>query len=172
MITKKHKLRPGPVLIFVLLAVLVVSLPASVAEKADMVRVFKSRHQLELMKNGEVTARYHVVFGASPQGHKTRQGDERTPEGRYILDYKKKNSDFYRAIHISYPNANDREAAKARGEDPGGAIMIHGQPNGYGWFSFLLQRFNWTDGCIALTNSDMDKVWAAVDPGIPIHIHP
>ena len=90
----------------------------------------------------------------------------------YILDYKKENSAFYKAIHISYPNQQDMKRAKELGVDPGGLIMIHGQKNGLGWLSFISQLFNWTDGCIALKNEDMDKIWESVDVGTPIEIKP
>ena len=78
----------------------------------------------------------------------------------------------YKSIHISYPNAQDRQRAAQTGVDPGGAIMIHGQPNGFGWLAFMTQAFNWTDGCIAVRNADMDEIWAAVDAGTPIEIKP
>jgi murein L,D-transpeptidase YafK len=113
-----------------------------------------------------------VVFGSNPKGHKQQQGDERTPEGEYVLDYKNTNSSYYKSIHISYPNDQDRENAKKLGVSPGGDIMIHGQPNRWGKFSLVTQLFNWTNGCIALSNSDMDAVWNAVDPGTPIQIRP
>jgi murein L,D-transpeptidase YafK len=90
----------------------------------------------------------------------------------YILDYKKKDSSFYKAIHISYPNQQDKQNAKTAHSNPGGLIMIHGQRNGLGWLSFLSQQFNWTNGCIAVTNRDMDKIWQAVKAGTPIEIQP
>ncbi len=141
-------------------------------EKADFVLVVKSESKLYLIKNSKVLKQYHVVFGANPKGHKQREGDERTPEGRYILDYKKENSSFYKAIHISYPNNVDKRRAKEKGVSPGGQIMIHGQKNSLGWLSIIAQRFNWTDGCIALSNSDMDEIWNAVNVGTPIEIKP
>ena len=113
-----------------------------------------------------------TTFGANPKGHKLQQGDERTPEGQYLLDYKNANSLYYKSIHISYPNERDRQEARRLGVDPGGDIMIHGQKNGYEGLSFLAQWFNWTNGCIALTNKDMDSVWEAVPPGTPIEIRP
>jgi len=124
------------------------------------------------MKNGILLKKYHVAFGANPKGHKQQEGDERTPEGKYFLDYKKKNSSFYKAIHISYPNNEDKRRAKEKGVSPGGQIMIHGQKNDFGWLSFITQRFNWTDGCIAVSNDDMDEIWNAVDIGTPIEIKP
>ena len=140
--------------------------------QADSVLVIKSESKLYLMKNGIVLKKYHVAFGANPKGHKQQEGDERTPEGKYFLDYKKKNSSFYKAIHISYPNNEDKRRAKEKGVSPGGQIMIHGQKNDFGWLSFITQRFNWTDGCIAVSNDDMDEIWNAVDIGTPIEIKP
>jgi len=139
---------------------------------ADRVVVDKSESRLYLMHAGQTFASYRVVFGANPKGHKLQQGDERTPEGQYLLDYKNANSLYYKSIHISYPNEIDRQEARKQGVDPGGDIMIHGQKNGYEGLSFLAQRFNWTNGCIALNNKDMDSVWEAVQPGTPIEIKP
>ena len=141
-------------------------------QMADMVVVEKSKSRLYLMREGEAFASFRVAFGSNPKGHKQEQGDGRTPEGRYILDYKNSGSAYYKSIHISYPNAKDRKEARKRGVDPGGDIMIHGQKNGYGRLSILVQRFNWTNGCIALSDRDMDTVWNAVNPGTPIEIRP
>ncbi|MEJ2655752.1 MAG: L,D-transpeptidase family protein [Desulfobacterales bacterium] len=145
---------------------------AACFEKADLVLVKKSESKLYLKRKGKTLKAFHVVFGVNPKGHKLKEGDERTPEGRYILDYKKVDSDFYKSIHISYPNERDKQRAKELGVDPGGQIMIHGQKNGAGWPSSITQLFNWTDGCIALSNKDMDEVWEAVDIGTPIVIQP
>jgi murein L,D-transpeptidase YafK len=141
-------------------------------EKADMVLVKKSDSKLFLKKNGKVFKQYHVAFGANPKGHKHQEGDERTPEGRYFLDYKKADSAYYKSIHISYPNETDKKRAKESGVNPGGLIMIHGQKNGFGWLSWITQRFNWTDGCIAVSNRAMDEIWQSVDVGTPIEIRP
>ena len=124
------------------------------------------------MNDSKTLKKYHVAFGANPKGHKLQEGDERTPEGKYILDYKNERSSFYKAIHISYPNDEDKKRAKEKGIRPGGQIMIHGQKNGFGWLSFIVQRFNWTDGCIALSNGNMDEIWDAVEVGTPIIIKP
>lgn len=139
---------------------------------ADFVLVIKSESRLYLIREGKELASFKVAFGSNPRGHKQQQGDERTPEGRYTLDYKNANSAYYKSIHISYPNAKDRENARKHGVDPGGHIMVHGQRNGYGGFSTIVQFFNWTNGCIALSNPDMDVVWQAVNPGTPIEIRP
>jgi murein L,D-transpeptidase YafK len=153
-------------------ALLLFAACASAAEKADSVLVVKSERQLYLMKGNKVLATYSVALGGEPKGHKQQQGDERTPEGRYVLDSKNANSKFYKSIHISYPNAQDRENARKRGVSPGGDIMIHGMPNDWGWTWAALQMISWTNGCIALRNKSMDEVWAAVDVGTPIEIRP
>lgn len=140
--------------------------------KADAVLVIKSERRLYLLFKGVPFASFPVTFGANPTGHKQKQGDERTPEGHYRLDYKNPNSKFYKSIHVSYPNAKDRASARGRGVDPGGDIMIHGQKNGWEWASPLVQFFSWTDGCVALSNRDMDRVWTAIAPGTPIEIKP
>ena len=157
---------------FIFAAMLVCAAPCFAADKADLVIVRKKERKLLLYNNGEQLASLKVTFGANPEGHKQQQGDERTPEGEYVLDYKNSNSKFYKSIHVSYPNKEDRKAAAERKVSPGGDIMIHGQPNGKGWAAPVLQFFNWTDGCIALKNSDMDLVWNAVDAGTPIVIKP
>ena len=160
--------------IFFLACVLTALLPGvSIAtEKADLVMVDKSKRQLHLLKKGEIFATFPVTFGADTKGHKQQRGDGRTPEGRYTLDWKNSNSGYYKSIHISYPDAADKAAAAKAGRDPGDNIMLHGQKNGYEWLESLARFVNWTDGCIALSNSDMDKVWDKIDPGTPIEIRP
>jgi murein L,D-transpeptidase YafK len=147
-------------------------LVAMAAQKADLVVVRKSESRLYLQRNGQPFASFRAAFGSEAKGHKQQQGDERTPEGRYVLDSKNSKSAFYKAIHISFPNAKDLTSAKARGVDAGGLIMVHGQKNGLGWLAPLAQWFNWTDGCVGLSNNDMDVVWDAVDVGTPIEIYP
>jgi murein L,D-transpeptidase YafK len=143
-----------------------------VEPKIDTVLVKKSEKKMYLLAEGKSIKEYKVVFGANPKGHKQKEGDERTPEGKYVLDYKKENSSFYKAIHISYPNENDWAKAKYSGVNPGSSIMIHGQKNGLDWLSWLSQRFNWTDGCIAVTNIQMDEIWGLINEGTPIEIQP
>jgi murein L,D-transpeptidase YafK len=159
-----------------LLAVLLVLLqtPCRIyaGPQADYVLVIKSERRLYLLQNGDVFASFRVAFGNNPTGHKEQQGDERTPEGRYLLDHKNPYSDYYKSIHISYPNNEDRQRALKQGVDPGGDIMVHGQRNGYERWETFTQLVNWTNGCIALKNSDMDFVWEAVKVGTPIEIRP
>lgn len=156
-----------------LLAFLLLLATAGGADQmTDLVVVNKSARELVLMNKGEVLQRYRVALGGNPEGHKRQQGDRRTPEGRYVLDYKKPDSAFHKAIHISYPNAADRAQARKRGVDPGGLIMIHGQKNGFAWLEDITQRTDWTDGCIAVKDSEMDEIWRSVAVGTPIQINP
>lgn len=136
----------------------------------DLVRVDKSENKMYLLEGEEILKEYHVAFGANPKGHKQQEGDEKTPEGVYTLDYKKEGSSFYRAMHISYPNAQDKANAKKLGVSPGGFIMVHGQKNNLGWLSSITQRMNWTNGCIALTNKEMDEFMSLVKVGTKIEI--
>lgn len=136
----------------------------------DLVEVDKSENKMYLLDNDKVIKEYHVAFGENPKGHKEQEGDEKTPEGIYTLDYKKEDSSFYRAMHISYPNESDLDNAKNKGVSAGGFIMVHGQRNKLGRLSTLTQRFNWTNGCIALTNTEMDEFMTLVKVGTKIKI--
>lgn len=158
----------------VLFAVMLVifSNSALCLEKVDYVLVEKSAKTLSLFQQEKLIAKFPVVFGANPVGHKQQEGDEKTPEGRYTLDYKKEDSAFYKAIHISYPNENDIQQAGSKGVSPGSAIMVHGQRNYFGWAYFVSRHFNWTNGCVALSNENMEKVWQLVESGTPIEIKP
>ena len=146
--------------------------PLAPAAIADRVLVDKGARSLMLLRGDRVLKRYRVAFGADPVGPKEREGDERTPEGRYSIDRRNPQSAFHRALHISYPDSADAAHARARGLLPGGDIMIHGAPNGLGWIGRLHRLANWTDGCIALTNREMDEIWRAVPDGTPIEIRP
>ncbi|MBB6353604.1 murein L,D-transpeptidase YafK [Aminobacter aganoensis] len=154
------------------LLALFASAPMARAEAVDLVRVDKSERLLELLSGDKVVRSYAVALGANPVGHKRQEGDERTPEGRYVLDWRNPGSAFTKSIHISYPDADDKAAAKRAGVDPGGMIMIHGQSKGFGWWSWLMQMFDWTNGCIAVTDEDMAEIWKMVENGTPIEINP
>jgi len=136
----------------------------------DLVIVDKSENKMYLLDKYKVIKEYHVAFGRNPKGHKEQEGDQKTPEGIYTLDYKKEDSSFYRAMHISYPNKADLINAKNKGVSAGGFIMVHGQRNNLADISILTQKFNWTNGCIALTNSEMDEFMALVKVGTKINI--
>lgn len=136
----------------------------------DLVKVDKSSRTMWLYSGDTVVKKYHIALGDNPKGHKQQEGDNRTPEGEYVLDYKKYDSSFYRAMHISYPNERDIKSAQQKGVSPGGFIMIHGQKNGDTKNPKKLQRFNWTNGCIALTNPEMDEFLQLVNSGTKIDI--
>jgi murein L,D-transpeptidase YafK len=140
--------------------------------RADHVVVLKKERKLILMRAGRELKTYRIALGTEPAGPKMRLGDHRTPEGSYILDRRNARSRFYRSIHVSYPNAQDRSHAAKQGVSPGGDIFIHGLPNGYGWIGTAHRAKDWTDGCIALTNREMDEIWRAVPDGTPIDIKP
>src|SRR5258708_28682559 len=120
--------------------------------KVDHVLVVKSQRTLTLLSNGKVRRTYKVARGSAPVGAKEQQGDHKTREGRYILDRRNTKSRFYKSIHVSYPNEQDKQKASQRGVAAGGDIMIHGLPNGFGWLGATHRAQNWTDGCIAVTN--------------------
>ncbi len=145
---------------------------AQPAPHADRVLVLKKERTLQLLRQGKMIRSYKVALGGDPIGPKARQGDHKTPEGLYVLDSRNPHSQFYKSIHISYPSAREREAARQRGLSPGGDVFVHGLPNGYGWVGSSHRLKDWTDGCIAVTNTEMDDIWQAVADGTPIEIRP
>jgi murein L,D-transpeptidase YafK len=138
----------------------------------DQVVVYKHDRKLVLLSKGKEIRRYKVALGGEPVGPKTRQGDHRTPEGSYVLDSRNPNSHFYKAFHISYPNAKDVANARKLGVSPGGDIMLHGLGKEYGWVGKAHTAHDWTDGCIAVTNEEMDELWKLIRVGTPIEIKP
>ena len=139
---------------------------------ADRVLVRKSARELDLYDGGKLLRTYSISLGVDPIGPKSRKGDGRTPEGRYVIDYRKDDSAFHRALHISYPRADQVKAARLRGEPPGGLVMIHGLPNGQGWLGRLHRVSDWTNGCIAVTNDEIEELWRVVPNGTRIEIKP
>jgi len=140
--------------------------------RADRVVVLKKERTLQLLNQGKVIRTYKVALGGDPVGAKARQGDHKTPEGVYVLDSRNAHSQFYKSIHISYPSARDRAAARKNGFSPGGDVFVHGLPNGYGWVGASHRAKDWTDGCIAVTDREIDEIWLAVSDGTPIEIRP
>jgi murein L,D-transpeptidase YafK len=139
---------------------------------ADRVVVYKSERKLVLLSQGKEVRSYKVALGSEPVGPKTRHGDHRTPEGVYTLDSRNPSSHFYKAFHISYPNSKDIAAAKKLGVGAGGDIMLHGLPKEYAWVGKAHILHDWTDGCVAVTNEEMDEIWELVRVGAPIEIKP
>jgi murein L,D-transpeptidase YafK len=138
---------------------------------ADRIVVVKSTHTMTLYADGKVLRIYHVSLGSDASGNaKQRQGDHETPEGNYTINSRNEHSCCHLSLHISYPNAADRERARKLGVDPGGNVMIHGLPPGNEWVKPGQQLADWTYGCIGLTNPEMDEVWRLVPIGTPIEI--
>ena len=158
-----------------LLALLALSGPAAAQDAAevdprvDLVRIDKSERTLTLYAQGRAVRTYSgIQLGDEPVGAKRFQGDERTPEGRYTIDYGNPGSAYHLSLHISYPDSADRAYARSHGRSPGGDIFIHGQPNGYG----ARVQGDWTDGCIALADAEIEELWGLVGDGTAIEIAP
>lgn len=143
------------------------------AADVDRVTVDKSERILRLHAGETIVKEVAISLGDAPVGHKQREGDERTLEGRYVLDWRNPTSSYHLSIHISYPNDADRAHARSNGYSPGGDIFIHGLPNGMGKTGMLFHGRDWTDGCIAVNNNDdMTEIWNLVRNGTPIEITP
>jgi murein L,D-transpeptidase YafK len=164
----------GAVLLFASSALaasaLALALPREI--RADRLVIDKSERTLTLWWHGVPLKVYRVALGGSPVGAKRKQGDKRTPQGRYSVADRHPNSRFHRALHLSYPNAADRAQARAEHVDPGGDIEIHGLKPGYEWVGSAHTLFDWTDGCIAVTNTEIEELWRAAPIGTPVEIRP
>lgn len=162
---------------FVFLFFTLVSQVALADELPDVseIVVFKSERRMELRdQEDQVIKTYEIALGADPVGHKKQEGDERTPEGEYTISGRNPKSRFHLSLRISYPNEHDVADAKMRGVSPGGDIMIHGLPNRLGWLGSWLNWYDdkWTDGCIAVTNDEIEEIWELVPVGTKIIIRP
>lgn len=146
--------------------------PLSSALLADRVVVHKAERELLLVAEGKILKRYRIALGGHPRGHKTQEGDRRTPEGVYRIAGRNPRSAYHLSLRISYPNEEDRTQAARRGVSPGGDIMIHGLPNGFGWIGRLHRWADWTAGCIAVTDSEIEEIWRSVPDGTPVEIKP
>jgi murein L,D-transpeptidase YafK len=180
---QQTKLRPMRPLFAATLALLLLAGPLSAdparanlatdeQTKADLVVVYKAERILQLKRAGRVLKSFPIALGREPTGPKLQEGDGRTPEGVFTLDWRNPVSRFYRAIHISYPRAGKSEQAMRWGVSPGGQIMLHGLPNGVTAERIGHPRRDWTNGCIALTNEEIDEIWARVEDGTTIIIYP
>jgi murein L,D-transpeptidase YafK len=141
-------------------------------QKADSILVLKKDHVMELLAGGKVIRTYKVALGRGGLAPKEREGDGRTPEGHCIIDSRNAASHYHKALHVSYPNAEDRARAAKLGVSPGVAIMIHGLPNGMGWLGAAHRLYDWTLGCIAVTDEEIDEIWNLVPVGTPVEIRP
>lgn len=139
---------------------------------ADKVVVEKAARKLHLLQKDRILKSFNIALGLAPDGDKNEEGDFKTPEGSYYLDTRNNNSDYFLSIRVSYPNADDVREAAARGVSAGGQIMIHGQPNSPTYSEAYYQRQDWTNGCIAVSNSDMIDIWLMTPNDVPIEIRP
>ncbi len=138
----------------------------------DRIVVEKAARRLTLYGGQVAVKSYPISLGGNPIGHKQEEGDQRTPEGVYVLDWRNPQSRYHLSMHISYPNDVDKAAASRRGVSPGGDIMVHGVPNGFGAVASRFLAHDWTDGCIAVTNKAIEEIWLNVKDGTPIEIRP
>lgn len=139
---------------------------------ADRVLVEKAARRLTLLRGGAALKTYRVALGRAPMGAKEYEGDQRTPEGIYTIDFHKPDSDYHLALHVSYPEQWDIDRAAAEGLSAGSDIMIHGIRNGRGWIGAFHRRNDWTAGCIAVTDFEIEEIYRAVPDGTPIEIRP
>lgn len=139
---------------------------------ANRILVEKSKRTMTLFCDAKKVRAYSISLGPNPEGHKQEEGDGRTPEGIYWIDWRNRLSKYHLSLHISYPNAEDIRSAGARGVSPGGDIMIHGLPNGAGIAGTAHLAMDWTAGCIAVTNAEIEEIWAAVPDGAEVEILP
>lgn len=142
------------------------------SEQADKVVILKSERTLKLLRSGKLIKTYKVALGNQPKGAKEQQGDGKTPEGDYFIDSRNAKSAFYKSLHISYPNKRDIENAKTKGVNAGGDIFIHGIGKKYGWLGAAHRLHDWTLGCIAVTNEEIDEIWTLVPNGTSVEIRP
>ena len=148
------------------------SQPVRAGQSIDKVLVIKSARKLELISNGKPIKTYRISLGKQPKGPKMREGDKRTPEGIYWVDWRKKSDKFNLAMHINYPNISDAATARREGLNPGSMIMIHGTPDTEENPENLFHTLDWTDGCIAMKNYEMREVWNMVKDGTMVEIRP
>lgn len=170
--------RPHTICVSLLFATLLAG-PAASADMAveggtlaDKVLVLKAQRKLFVIRNNQVLREMDIRLGLVPEGDKQTEGDFKTPEGQYVLDAKNADSDYFLAIHINYPSQRDRQEAAQQDSSPGGNIVIHGLPNELRRNPDYYASVDWTDGCIALSNSDMVDLWRLTIPNTPIEILP
>ena len=142
------------------------------AEAVDKVLIEKQTRRLTLLARGEVVKTYKIALGGNPVGPKEREGDCKTPEGTYIIDSRNGNSGYHLSLHISYPNEGDKQRAREMGISPGGDIMIHGLKNGFAPLGAAHAEKDWTEGCIAVTNQEMEEIYRIVPDGTVVEIKP
>jgi murein L,D-transpeptidase YafK len=145
---------------------------AAAPVQADKIVILKSAHSMTLLSGGKVLKTYKIALGSVPVGPKQVEGDHKTPEGTYLIDAKNGHSQFHLSLHISYPSAADQQRARSMGARPGGAIMIHGLAKPFAYLGPLHRQTDWTDGCIAVTNAEIEEIWKLVPVGTRVEIRP
>jgi murein L,D-transpeptidase YafK len=145
---------------------------AAAPVQADKIVILKSAHSMTLLSGGKVLKTYKIALGSVPVGPKQVEGDHKTPEGTYLIDAKNGHSQFHLSLHISYPSAADQQRARSMGARPGGAIMIHGLAKPFAYLGPLHRQTDWTDGCVAVTNAEIEEIWKLVPVGTRVEIRP
>jgi murein L,D-transpeptidase YafK len=140
--------------------------------QADKIVILKCAHSMTLFSGSKVLKTYKVALGSVPVGPKQVEGDHKTPEGEYVIDSKNQHSQFHLSLHISYPSAADQQRARSLGARPGGAIMIHGLARPFAYLGPLHRQADWTNGCIAVTNAEIEEIWKLVPVGTRVEIRP
>jgi murein L,D-transpeptidase YafK len=156
----------------VALLLLAVPVQSKAKQEADKIVIVKSAHTMTLLSGGKALKTYKIALGGVAVGPKRVEGDHKTPEGNYVIDAKNAHSRFHLALHVSYPSAADTETARKLGSRPGGAIMIHGLPPAFAYLGPLHRQTDWTDGCIAVTNAEIEEIWKLVPVGTRVEIRP
>jgi len=167
-----RRLFQGAALAAALAGASAIAIRAQAGKSVDRIVIEKSAHTMTLYRGDVAVHRYKVALGTQPVGRKERQGDHKTPEGDYVVDRKNAQSIFHLALHISYPNSDDRERAKKLGISPGGDIEIHGLEKKYAYLGPLHRQADWTDGCIAVTNAEIEEIWKIAPVGTRVEIRP
>ena len=151
-------------------------IPVADLPKVTKIKVYKSKRYMDVLSDKTIIRRYAIRLGFSPVGHKTQEGDGKTPEGKYMLDWRNPKSQFYKSFHVSYPNKMDKKQALDRGVSPGGDIMIHGSSNKLEKVGDSLYHYipnsDWTFGCIAISNAAIDELWLLMEDNTPVEIFP
>jgi len=159
-------------ILFLIFSISCVSFADSSLPYADKILVIKSVRKMFLIKDDKPYREYNIALGKVPIGHKRQEGDKKTPEGLYTIKYRNPESAYHLSLLINYPDKEDRDSAKQRGVKPGSNIFIHGLPNGIDYLSASMVGTDWTDGCIAVTNREIEEIWKLVIDGTPIEILP
>ena len=168
----RTKLEISLLLVFLLCLPLPVLAKKAPKPSVDKILVEKADRRMTLFQGDKAIKVYKVSLGGEPVGPKQVQGDHKTPEGNYTIDARNQNSHYHRSLHVSYPNVRDQRWASQQGLSPGGSIMIHGLPNGMPDLGPLQRAYDWTDGCIAVGNAEIEEIWGLVPNGTPIEIRP